>query len=497
MDSALPAVVSMSDDAALKQLRVCVLQPDYGSSEVDYRNYDPARDLSHLLPGSQVDHVFLNKLTTYQQLRALRKRSYDIFVNLCEGYLEWDIPSIDVVHSLELLELPYTGPSLALWKVSKPSMKYVASTAGVATPAFVVADTTEELAERCSRLRFPLFVKPATAGDSIGIDERSLVETPEELRHKVGALLEPHQEILIEEYIPGRELTVLVAAAPDSGEEARVYRPLEFVFPPGHQFKTYDLKVTEWHPECNVPCTDTALDERLREASRRIFKGFGGVGYGRLDFRLDSGGELFFLEINFGGSVFYPEGSEGSADYVLKHDQAGPSGFLRQIIAEGMARHRRKQKKYEVRGQGAVGFGIYARWPLRAGEVVWHGEERAQRIVTRAWVEARWSPEDQEIFRRYAYPLADEIFILWDHDFREWAPQNHSCEPNTAYRGLNVCALRDIPVGEELTLDYATFLSPQAEPFECACGAARCQGLIRGTAGNSVASRPAAGPPAE
>ena len=69
-------------------LKVCVLQPDYSTSAVDYQYYDPARDLSPYLPDATVDHVLLNKLTTYKQLKALQKKGYDIFVNLCEGYLE-------------------------------------------------------------------------------------------------------------------------------------------------------------------------------------------------------------------------------------------------------------------------------------------------------------------------------------------------------------------------------------------------------------------------
>ena len=66
-------------------MKVCVLQPDYRDSKVDYRHYDPPRDLSPLLPGDQVDHLFLHKSTTYRQLREAAKHGYDIFVNLCEG----------------------------------------------------------------------------------------------------------------------------------------------------------------------------------------------------------------------------------------------------------------------------------------------------------------------------------------------------------------------------------------------------------------------------
>ena len=100
-------------------MKVCVLQPDYSTTSVDYKNYDPPRDLAPLLPGHQVDHVFLNKLTTYRQLRDLKPKNYDIYVNLCEGYLEWEVPSVDVIHAFDLLNLPYTGPTAKLYDVPK------------------------------------------------------------------------------------------------------------------------------------------------------------------------------------------------------------------------------------------------------------------------------------------------------------------------------------------------------------------------------------------
>ncbi len=470
-------------------MKVCVLQPDYGFSEIDYKNYDPPRDLAPLLPEAQVDHVFLNKLSTYRRLKALKKEGYDICVNLCEGYLEWDIPSIDVIQALEILELPYTGPSLSLYDPPKSLMKYVAFTAGVGTPAGAVVERMETLDALCSRLRYPLFVKPLKAGDSLGIDGDSLVRDAAALRKKVAAVIDEYDAALVEEFIAGREFTVLVAANPDDPDRPVAYRPLEFVFPQEVQFKTYSLKITQHHPECNLPCTDPVLDARLREAACGIFAGFGGVGYARLDFRVDARGAICFLEINFACSVFYPEGYEGSADYILRQEAGGQAGFLRHIIAEGMARYRRRQKPFEMRGNAVSGFGICATRAIPAGEIVFQGEERPQRIVTRAWVQQHWTAEQQETFRRYAYPLSDEVFILWDTDPREWAPQNHSCEPNTAYKGLNVYALRDIAPGEELTLDYADFLDEHMEPFECHCGSLLCRGRIAGTPGNSVTVR--------
>lgn len=55
-------------------MKVCVLQPDYSTSDVDYKNYDPARDLTHLMPGAEFEHVLLNKLTIYKQLKELKKK---------------------------------------------------------------------------------------------------------------------------------------------------------------------------------------------------------------------------------------------------------------------------------------------------------------------------------------------------------------------------------------------------------------------------------------
>ena len=104
-------------------------------------------------------------------------------------------------------------------------------------------------------------------------------------------------------------------------------------------------------------------------------------------------------------------------------------------------------------------------------------------------MEKNWSDKEKLTFARYAYPLSNEVFLLWDDDPAAWAPQNHSCQPNTAYDGLNVIAITDIRPGQELTLDYASFLDEHMEPFECRCGAPACRGLIKGQPGNSVTSR--------
>ena len=470
-------------------MKICVLQPDYSSSKVDYRHYDPPRDLAALLPAHDVHHLFLDKRTTYRQLRDCATMGFDIFVNLCEGYLDWDVPSVDVILALDLLELPYTGPSALLYDPSKPLMKYVAHTAGVRTPAHRLVRCSDDIEAIAATLPFPLFVKPAHAGDSRGVNEHALVHDVAALRAQVDALLPEFPELLVEQYVDGREFTVLVVADVAGRGECTALQPVEFEFLAGSRFKTYALKTSELHPQANVPVRDAALAAELKDAARRVFQAFGGVGYARMDFRLSATGELFFLEINFTCSVFYHDGYEGSADYILRHDGMGKSGFAERIIAEGMARHRRTLLPYEMQGNALSGYGIFARRALAVGELVFPGEERAHRIVTRRHVDHTWSAPDRELFRHYAYPLSGDVFALWDADPAVWAPQNHSCAPNTAFDGLNLIALRDISHGEELTLDYALSMSDTSAPFACRCGAPACRGQISGAIGNSVTDR--------
>ncbi len=469
----------LGQSESFENLKICVLQPDYSTSGVDYQYYDPKRDLSKLMPEAHIDHIFLNKLTTYQQLKQLKEKAYDIYINLCEGYLEWKVPSIDVITSLDLLELPYTGPSANLYDPAKTIMKYLAFCEDVKTPAHILIENKEDLSQLPGNLQFPLFIKPAKAGDSLGVDDASKANNTASLNTKVKNILSEFGSALVEEYIEGREFTVLVCANPD-GKTCTRFMPVEYIFPDGFAFKTYALKTSELHPNANIPVTDKILAKKLQDIGEQIFMSFNGVGYGRMDFRMNEKGEIFFLEINFTCSVFYAEGYEGSADYILQHDGAGQRGFLERIIIEGMARFERKQKKYTIKGNAISGYGMYAKFNLPKGTLLFKGEEKAQRIVTKKFVDDNWDDREKNYFRRYAYPIGNDVYILWALEPEEWSPQNHHCDANCEYEGLNVFTNRDIKKGEELTLDYAYFLDHTMEPFSCACSSPNCRGLIKG-----------------
>jgi D-alanine-D-alanine ligase len=319
------------------------------------------------------------------------------------------------------------------------------------------------------------------------VDENSLCIDDASRIKKCHSIFDDYAPLLVEEYIDGREFTVLVIRKADNSIEA--YDPVEYVFPHGAAFKTYALKTSELHPDCNVRVADVELSKKLKDAAVKIFSGFGGVGYARLDFRSNNKGDIYFLEINFTCSVFYSDGYEGSADFILKASGVAAGQFLKDIISEGISRHFKNKKPYNLRGDSISGYGIYANRDILKDEVVFRGEERPQRIATRAHIASKWNDDEKENFKKYAYPISEHVYLLWDENPSSWGPQNHCCEANTHYKGLDVVASRDISKGEELTLDYGAFLDEAMQPFQCSCGKPACRGLITGISGNSISYR--------
>ena len=459
-------------------MKICVLEPALAQVAMPAQS-KRALQLSSLLSNHQVDSVFLNKSTFYRQLKALKRQNYDVFINLCWGYRDEELPACsEVASSLESLNLPHTSPATTLYDTPKDVMKHIAYFAGIDTPGFVVAETLADVETACRELSFPLFVKPNAHGDCLGIDRQSYVTTKEELLTKTADLIANFDRALIEEYISGREFTVLLAANSDDPCSPVVYQPIEVVFSQGKSFRIHHSQTNEQEREQHITCTDEWLDIRLRDAAKRIFLESNQSGYACVDFRVDVTGELFFLEINSPCNVFNPEVTT-AADSVLQIEQTGYSGFLNHILTEAKQRHQRRQKKYRVQKSPIATYGIFAVQDLQAGEVIVSGESSSQKIATLPHLQSHWSASQREAFLRYIYPLSETVMVLRHPDPAEWLVQNHSCNPNTAYQGLNLVALQEIAAGEELTVDFATFRDENRLEFDCQCGAPQCRGNVR------------------
>jgi uncharacterized protein len=129
--------------------------------------------------------------------------------------------------------------------------------------------------------------------------------------------------------------------------------------------------------------------------------------------------------------------------------------------------------KTEIRKSATEGRGLFAKDPIRKGEIV---SVRGGHILSRQMEKKIKKPDGY-----WGYPIADE-FVLAPFSTQEVEDVmmflNHSCEPNIGILGQIVfVAMRNIDSGEELTIDYAMF-GANKEPMRCNCRAANCRGLI-------------------
>jgi D-alanine-D-alanine ligase len=152
-----------------------------------------------------------------------------------------------------------------------------------------------------------------------------------------------YEAALIEEYIDGVECTVLVAENPADPEHPTTYKPVQYRFPEGEDFKHSDMKWVDYGQLSSFPVDDPVLDARLRDVAARFFVALGGASFGRCDLRVDKDGTPFMLEINANCGVYYPPDDAGGADLCLAEDPAGHEGFTRQLVEAALERHRRSR----------------------------------------------------------------------------------------------------------------------------------------------------------
>jgi D-alanine-D-alanine ligase len=209
----------------------------------------------------------------------------------------------DTVQTLcEELGLPYTGtrsgPCGAAFH--KARAKRLLLAAGVPTPAFITfsehaieqfgaGDVRDEAAE----LGFPLVVKPARAGSSLGT--RFVDDAAGLPRALIGAMSYDPQ-VLVERHVTGRELSVTVLEVEG---EARVLPAVEIV--PRHaDWFDYESRYGHGETEFTCPPQDLAAEvlARVEDVARAAYEALDISGYGRVDLMLDEAGEPWVLEVS-------------------------------------------------------------------------------------------------------------------------------------------------------------------------------------------------------
>jgi D-alanine-D-alanine ligase len=237
-------------------------------------------------------------------LEGLRRHQPDVVFNLFEGLANRGETEAHVAGVLEWLGIPFTGcpfRTLCL-ALNKPLTKRLLRGAGLPTADFFVVDS---LPVPPCPVPWPVIVKPAQQDASVGLDQGSVVTAQDRLEERVARLLKNYgPPVLVEQFIPGRELNVALIEAPD----LRVLPVSEVLFvdedPNFWPIVTYDAK---WKPGTrdyeSTPARYPAdvsprLAERLAALSRQAFRLLGCRDYARVDFRVRPGGKPYILEVN-------------------------------------------------------------------------------------------------------------------------------------------------------------------------------------------------------
>ena len=247
---------------------------------------------------------------------------------------------------LELADVPYVGCGVLASAIAmdKELAKRVARDAGIPIVPYVSLKIekwkkeTEQSAERIQReLGYPVFVKPANLGSSVGVHK---VTDGGGLRSALEDAFRYDVKVLVETAIDAREIELAVLENPDSGGEPLVSVPGEIN--PSHEFYSYEAKyLDENGAELIIPAMlDPEQTKEVQEIGRKIFSAIECEGMARVDLLLDRrSGQFYFNELNtipgFTSISMYPKMWEASG---ISYQE-----LLSRLVDLAMSRHERKR----------------------------------------------------------------------------------------------------------------------------------------------------------
>ncbi len=190
---------------------------------------------------------------------------------------------------LECAGIPYTGSGVlaSALAMDKLRTKQIWQSVGLPTPRHAALVTAEDCHVAAEQLGFPLIVKPASEGSSIGMAK------VDDLAALLAAWQEARQfdaQVLVEQWVSGPEFTIAMLA----GE----------VLPPirlgtSHAFYDYEAKYHSNDTQYQIPCGLAADKEaELRDLTARACQTLGVTGWGRADVMQDAQGQFWLLEVN-------------------------------------------------------------------------------------------------------------------------------------------------------------------------------------------------------
>lgn len=228
--------------------------------------------------------------------------------NYAEGELEEKIDLVfPILHGpfgedgrlqgmLDMLGVPYVFSGVLAHAIgmNKPKAKIIAGKAGVPVPKDIVIKKAEkyDLDELIEKLSLPMMVKPSELGSSVGI---SLAKTKDDLEKGIRDAFSHGDEVILEQYIKGREFTVTVMG----NDDPKVLASTEII-PLISEFYDYKAKYEDGGSKHVCPAEVSDDDQKkIQQYAISTFKAIGCNDLARIDFLWsEEKNEYFFTDIN-------------------------------------------------------------------------------------------------------------------------------------------------------------------------------------------------------
>lgn len=199
---------------------------------------------------------------------------------------------------LETLGIPYTGSGIQASAVGmhKVTTKTLLVAHGIPVPLGMVIkrgeNVTSAQALKKGKLRWPVVVKPASEGSTIGV---TIVKKSAQWSDALALAHKYDRDAMVEAYIPGHEVTVSLLGR--QGEAPLVLPAVEIVAPGG--FYDFSAKYEKGKTQylCPAPLS-AAITKQIRTFALRTYEVLGCAGAARVDFRITPRGRPYVLEIN-------------------------------------------------------------------------------------------------------------------------------------------------------------------------------------------------------
>ena len=244
-------------------------------------------------------HVLITEINSMDDLEQLARRKPDLVFSGVK-YFCFNNKKIWLNDYLEIFLIPYIASSKAALdnESDKNRAKNIMQQNDIKTADYFITNPGEHKKESSIPIKFPLFIKPITGGDSRGIDKNSLVFNFEEFTAKVLDIkLKLNTSSLVETYLAGKEYSVGIFE--DSIDGSLRAMPIEIIVKKnidGHCILDFDVKKND--EEEVVLVSDHKIFKKLSEIAKNSFIALGAKSLGRIDIKMDHLGEPHFIEAN-------------------------------------------------------------------------------------------------------------------------------------------------------------------------------------------------------